>query len=76
MMLVFLPESPLWLLKMGEISKAQVIIRKMATMNGVDADQEIDDLSQVNQNVHSIAASGELPDVNEVTRETLEGGTD
>jgi len=44
MIFVWLPESPLWQLKLGRIEQAQVTIKRMMKMNGVDCDTEIDAL--------------------------------
>lgn len=41
MMVVYMPESPLWHLKMGRITEAQATITRMMKVNGVDAEKEI-----------------------------------
>jgi len=46
-MVVFIPESPLWQLKMGKIYSAQVTLHKIMRINGIqDATDDIDKLEQ------------------------------
>ena len=46
MFLSFVTESPLWQLKMGKIEEAQITLRRMANINGVNCDEEIEKLGR------------------------------
>lgn len=41
---VFIPESPVWLLRVGRVEQAKVAIKKIAKVNGIDAADEIDSI--------------------------------
>jgi MFS family permease len=43
--LVYLPESPLWQLKVGRVAEAKLTLFKMSAINGIDCSEEIEALS-------------------------------
>jgi hypothetical protein len=47
LVLTFADESPLWLLKMGRVDEAKVIIYKMMRINNDDANIEIEKLDSL-----------------------------
>jgi len=45
--LIFIPESPLWLLKVGRFEQAKLTIKKIVKFNGFDATDQIDNIQAV-----------------------------
>ena len=43
----FIPESPLWLLKVGRIEQAKVAIKKIVKADGIEFEDEIDSIEFV-----------------------------
>jgi len=42
--LIFIPESPLWLLKVGRFEQAKLVIKKIVKFNGFDATEQIESI--------------------------------
>lgn len=49
-----IPESPRWLISRGRIPEAQVVIRKMASVNGVELPEEMLKKITVDENVQAV----------------------
>lgn len=45
--LIYMPESPLWLLKVGQTDRAKIILRRMMKQNDVDCDDEIENVDKI-----------------------------
>ena len=45
--LIYMPESPLWLLKVGQTDRAKIILRRMMKENNVDCEDEIENVDKI-----------------------------
>jgi hypothetical protein len=67
---IFIPESPLWQLKMGYVTQAQLTLTKISKMNGADCEQDIAALETIRTRLN-LTDTSEMAQIPEDEQELL-----